>query len=265
MIKAYLHRKNTRQQRVTSPKSLLNWILPPVCAGCGRTGSNFCATCIANVTKVTQKLCMRCGAVAPNLGIVCSNCRTAHSALDKFYAATIFTGPIRPTIHAFKYQNRYGLAESLAGLMASAWPATEQYDMLIPVPLHPERKEKRGYNQAEELARHLQKSLSIPMVTDGLFRVRSTRQQVGLNKRQRNRNVMRAFEAVSQRVDGKHILLIDDVCTTGSTLLASAEALSRAGASIISAYCLAQTRNPDEHHYDDTDISIQGSKPSSIK
>lgn len=196
------------------------------------------------------KLCMRCGDVAPNLGTVCTDCRTATSTLDKFYAAVIFAGPIRPTIHAFKYQDSYGLAKPLAALMQTAWSTNEQYDCLIPVPLHPERRQKRGYNQAEELARYLETGLNMPMLTEGLFRVRSTQQQVGLNKRQRNRNVLNAFTAVREQVSGKRILLIDDVCTTGSTLLASAEALSNAGAATISAFCLAQAHNPAEHHYD---------------
>ncbi len=193
---------------------------------------------------------MRCGGAAPNLGSVCSACRTAHSSLDQLHAAVIFEGPIRPAVHALKYQGKFGLGAPLASLMADVWSGEVEFDVVMPVPLHAARQSDRGYNQSEKLAAPFAARIGKPLVVDALFRTRDTRRQVGLNERQRTKNVLNAFEAVSEHVADQRVLLIDDVCTTGSTLVASADALMRAGARGVSAYCLARAIDPRAHHYD---------------
>lgn len=221
-----------------------------MCTGCDATGSIFCAACVASITPYNAAHCWRCGLPAATLGGVCSACRTAQSPLDETFAAAYFEGSLRRSVHAFKYQGTFAAGQPLADVMWHARPALESFDVLVPIPLHAERQAARGYNQAEVLASHLSAMSGKPMLTDGLFRMRSTRRQVGLNIGQRQRNVSQAFQADGSTVAGLRILLIDDVCTTGSTLIASAEALAAAGAHHVSAFCLAKARNPREHVYE---------------
>ena len=133
------------------------------------------------------------------------------------------------------------IAEPLGRLLAQAWPRWQtDVDLIAAVPLHPERQRKRGYNQAELLAVQFSEYVNIPISRDVLFRTRYTRPQVGLQGRRRRDNVRGAFQAVRPLVEGKRILLIDDVLTTGATVRESAETLYRAGATRVTAFCLAR-------------------------
>jgi ComF family protein len=140
-----------------------------------------------------------------------------------------------------KYEGFFALSEPLGTLMIKAWPKWQQpFDIVLPIPLHPQRERSRGYNQSELLVRELQKGLGWTSCASALKRKRQTRPQLGLTASERRANVRDAFGADSDRVSGKRILLVDDVCTTGSTLASAAEALLDAGAVSISAYCLTQ-------------------------
>jgi ComF family protein len=153
----------------------------------------------------------------------------------------IFAEPIPTVIHQLKYNGYFGLAKPLAGLMVDAWPKWQMpVTLVVGVPLHPDREKKRGYNQSDLLAHHFCNQVTITQDKKALQRVRNTSPQVGLGAHERAVNVADAFVADSTRVTGKHILLIDDVCTTGSTLKAAAEALLAAGARRVSGYCLAR-------------------------
>jgi ComF family protein len=123
-------------------------------------------------------------------------------------------------------------------MLRSAFPEHESFDVLIPVPLHWRRQWQRGFNQSEMLARFLSSRCGIPVAT-ALRRVRYTAVQAGLSNTARRRNVTAAF-ACRRRLDGKRVLLIDDVMTTGSTAAACGVALRRAGASRISLLTVAR-------------------------
>lgn len=140
-----------------------------------------------------------------------------------------------------KYEGAFALAEPLGDLMATAWPRWQTpVDLVVPVALHPERERKRGYNQSTLLARRLSCKLGWQMLPESLQRTRDTRPQTRLSGSERLQNVQRAFQAQRDIVTGKHILLVDDVATTGATLAASADALLAAGAVSVSGYCLAR-------------------------
>ncbi len=143
-------------------------------------------------------------------------------------AAARLDGPWQRAIHTYKYRGRRELDETLAGpLVAAIRDASPQLAALAYVPLHPVRLRERGFNQAERLARVLGRSLRLPVV-DGLARVRPTSPQVGLREAERRQNVAGAFAWTGQRPpDG--LGLVDDVCTTGATLAATAEAIQAAG------------------------------------
>ncbi len=155
---------------------------------------------------------------------------------------------MRPAIHGLKYRQGFALAEPLAAMMLTAWPRWQMaVDKLLPIPLHADRQRERGYNQAELLATRFAAGVGLPCDTLALVRRRNTTPQVQLSGPERRRNLQQAFQADGARVQGQHILLVDDVCTTGSTLEAAAGALLEAGAASVSAYCLARTYSEREH------------------
>jgi ComF family protein len=157
-----------------------------------------------------------------------------------------YDGPLRAILHALKYGKRPSLARPVARLMvaaaASAGDLLDGVDLVVPVPLHRRRRRARGFNQAEELARHLGLEWE-----DVLRRTRATPSQTDLPAAQRHANVRNAF-AVRRRheVDGLTVLLVDDVSTTGATLDACASVLRRAGAREVRALTAARvvSRSP---------------------
>jgi len=172
----------------------------------------------------------------------CSGClRHPLQPVEQIRAAVLFAGAVPDMIHQLKYNGRFALAEPLGDLMATAWPQWEAHtDLVIGIPLHPDRKRKRGYNQSDLLASHFGRRVGLPEDHLALQRVRNTPPQVGLNAADRQTNMTNAFYAERDKVAGKDILLVDDVCTTGSTLQAAAQALLDAGAKRVSGYCLAR-------------------------
>ena len=144
---------------------------------------------------------------------------------------------LRKLIHLYKYGKVRTLARPLSGLLAQALPRDEAFDAMVPVPLYWRRRLQRGFNQAELLARGLSRHSGVPVVK-ALGRVRPTPTQAGLSNSGRRLNVARAFRA--QSVQGKRILLIDDVMTTGATAAACALALKQAGARRVALLTVAR-------------------------
>lgn len=168
-------------------------------------------------------------------------CGLNQSDLTAVLTAVAYVGPIPPAIHQLKYESHFAVAEPLAELMASAWqPHWPPIDMIVPVPLHQKRQQKRGYNQSALLAEQLGHIQAIAFADDALYRVRFTTPQVGLNSQERKHNVDDAFWA-TEIAQNKRVLLIDDVYTTGATMTAAAAALKRAGATAVYGYALART------------------------
>lgn len=205
---------------------LLDLIYPPRCVHCGARGDLLCQTCRSQCQPLEPARQPR--ALPPA------------ASLDHAAGAYPFEGAVRAAIHAFKYQNQRRLAEPLARLL----PAAPEWrpDALVPVPLHPERERERGYNQAELLARALGQRWGLP-VAGGLRRTRATAHQVGQGASERADNMRAAFAWQGRPLGAAppaKLLLIDDVLTTGATLLACAEALRQAGAREVRGLALAR-------------------------
>jgi ComF family protein len=150
---------------------------------------------------------------------------------------------LREAIHSFKYKNVRALAEPLGNLLVDFWAKLpDPVDVLVPVPLHRRRVRERGYNQAQLLAQHLGAAVSVCVVCDVLRRVRYTTSQVGLGMPERRENVAGAFSCTGNRLQGKRVLLVDDVCTTGATLEACSMALKAGGARSVWALTVARAR-----------------------
>ena len=222
----------------------LDLIFPPRCSGCRRVGERLCSRCCTQIEYISGTVCERCGYPqdAPRTGD-CDQCRRVLFPGGGLRSLAFHAGPLRQAIHALKYRHNPPLSEVLAGLMAARWPGCLPDDaILMPVPLSAERMHERGFNQAELLARHLGVQRHRPAVTDALQRTRATRSQVGLGATERRENVAGAFSADPEKVRGASVVVVDDVCTTGATLRACAEALLQSGASQVWAYTLARAR-----------------------
>jgi ComF family protein len=153
----------------------------------------------------------------------------------------LYQGLIREVIHHLKYKNLKVLAKPLGQLMAEYLSSNPlPADTLVPVPLHPKRIRQRGYNQSALLAREVGQILDLTVIEGSLIRSRNTASQVVLSAQERRSNVRQAFECKDQRLRGKQIILIDDICTTGSTLNACAVTLREIGAVSIWGLTLAR-------------------------
>lgn len=152
-----------------------------------------------------------------------------------------YDGAVLDAIHSLKFRHNVGIAPALGRLIAlSGCVPDEKIDIVAPVPLHPERLRKRGFNQSLLLARPIAESLGAEIDYTGLKKTRSTKDQIGLNEKERAENMKGAFAASPHSFDGKTVLLVDDVYTTGATIRACSSALVRAGARVY-AVTLART------------------------
>ena len=151
-------------------------------------------------------------------------------------------GPLREAIHRLKYGNEPGLASELGALLAAGIAADLargiRLDAIVPVPLHPSRQRERGYDQARALAAVAASTAGLPLRAP-LHRLRSGPAQATLGQRERQTNVRGAFAGVAGTLRGLHVALIDDVATTGATLLDAAAAARACGARTVRAYVVA--------------------------
>lgn len=223
----------------------LDWLFPPVCAGCGEHGYRLCPECHAKIRYITGNVCKVCGLPISSRRSLCVRCGDSPPPYDALRSLANYEGIIRDCIHALKYENDQSLGdffadELIALVLAERWLV----DMVIPVPLSPFRIKTRGYNQSALLAYPIAMRLSLKYRPFGMRRTRNTRSQVELSAEGRRINVKGAFEAVPEIVGEKRVLLVDDVTTTGSTIEECARALRRAGASCIYCLTLARPVNP---------------------
>ena len=215
---------------------LCDMLLDRRCAGCGGSpprDSEVCRACDGLVGRTGVALCLRClhgDAPSPRVERVCA----AHGVSRLLLAGPSFEPPLDRLIHAFKYEGSSALAPWVASLLPlppGLGDGIGREYALVPVPLHPARRAWRGYDQASLLARDASERWGVPVV-DALVRTRDHEPQARLDPERRRTNVSGAFRVDRGAVvAGRPILLVDDVATTGSTLLAAAEALEAAGAS----------------------------------
>jgi ComF family protein len=163
--------------------------------------------------------------------------------VDGIATPFLLQGLARDMVHRLKYRNMRCLAPAMGALMAEhVREHGISADVIASVPLHPRRLRDRGYNQAHLLAQAVAEGLGLPIATDALARVRPTPQQIAAGRPDRRANVANAFLAAPD-VGGLRILLVDDVCTTGATLEACADALRAAGAAKVAGLVFARTAN----------------------
>jgi len=209
--------------------------------GCGRIGCFLCSECLGKLPRLLPPFCPKCGKPQAS-GIVCPDCRRRQAEIDGIRSPFRFDGLIREAVHQLKYQNLRAIAPFLAELLADYLELSPlPGEVLVCVPLHPRRLRERGYNQSSLLARELGRRIDLLVIEDCLIRVKQAQPQVrAVNVEERRRNVADAFMCRDERVSGKQIILIDDVCTSGATLESCAVALKSKGATSVWGLTLAR-------------------------
>ncbi len=227
---------------------LLNLLYPPRCVSCGATGATLCERCIAAAPFITTRTCLLCHRPQAE-GARCYACHELPSALEAAAALCDYAPPIEIAIKRLKYRRGRAVAPALADLVVDrrlpSWLHPGATTLLLPVPLHPARERERGFNQAALLAAALAPHLDLSCDPHPIYlrRARRTRPQVGLSSEQRRQNVSFAFACdPSPAIRNAHIVLVDDVYTTGATMQDCARALREAGAAHVSGFTIARAR-----------------------
>jgi ComF family protein len=229
--------------------AILSVLLAPSCAACGApldrpTEGPVCAGCWQSILPLTPPLCDACGDPLPTWRSIstslarCPRCRRTRRQVDRSRAIGAYDGALRSIVHALKYDGRRSLARPLAALMRTRGSdLLEGIDFVVAVPLHPSRQRERGFNQAADLARWL----GFPTCR-ALRRIRATSAQASLPAGRRHQNVRGAFALTraARSLEGRIVLLIDDVSTTGATLEACARVLKGGGVAEVRALTAAR-------------------------
>lgn len=227
-----------------SAQFLANLLYPPYCVNCKAADSWLCEDCRQKIPFIVPPVCTRCGTPTPSgLPAECEQCRrNPLQHIDAIRSAAYFEdNPMRPAIHFLKYRNHKAVAAVLGQILANTCNRYQlAADVIMPVPLHPSRLRERGYNQSELLAKTMGRLLDLPVNTTILHRLKKTKSQMKLAAAERRQNVAGAFGCRSKQYTGQIVLLIDDVCTTGSTLDACAWALKQSGVARVWGVTLAK-------------------------
>lgn len=244
-------------------KMVYNWIniiqdylLPPTCILCGNPGyasRDICHSCYSQLPR-NNLCCYRCGEIleTPAAPMLCGRCLSRRPAFDETYAPFIHQGAIRHLIGTLKFGAEYKNARLLGLLLADHLTnlsgtdlhlpegcRAEKPDLILPVPLHKARYRQRGFNQAIEIGRTVAQQLQIPLDLTSCKRHRDTPHQTQLAAKKRRKNLKNAFSVIKP-IHARHIAILDDVMTTGSTAHELAYVLKQAGVSRVDVWVCAR-------------------------
>lgn len=231
------------------PRQLLSRFLdlfyPPRCCACGQIDPQpLCERCRLLLPVIRPPLCDRCG--APLSEENCTECAGKLFTFRWSRSYGTYQGGLRRAILNLKYRGWLRAVEPLGELLEHAFQATwstplQTAELILPVPIHRSRLLQRGFNQAELLAAELSARIGLPLQSGWLVRTLATRPQAGLSGTKRWENVQNAFRVKNpEGVRGKHILLVDDILTSGGTVHACASTLLEAGAACVSVLTVAR-------------------------
>ena len=227
----------------------LDVALPTLCVACREpvAGDGVCAACWAKLSFIAPPYCPRLGipfVYDPGPELLSMEAIANPPAYARARAAVRYDDVARTLVHGLKYQDRTDLAPAMGRWMARAGrELLAEADALVPVPLHWRRGWSRRYNQSGALARVIERQSGVKLVSEVLRRVRPTQQQIGLSRPQRASNVQGAFKVADSRrseIQGRRVVLVDDVLTTGATVDACARALLRAKAASVDVLVFAR-------------------------
>ena len=219
--------------------TLLDFFLPRFCPGCNKkllsNEEPVCKECLDSILIADED----------RLRVEYDKDFGPNGIIKGYYSKFVFEADktLQQIIHALKYNQKFKLGEFLGMILAEGIKTRDwQLDAIIPVPIHRLKKAERGYNQSDYIAKGLSSSLHIPYFRNTVKRTRYTESQTGLNMNDRALNVANAFKVKNQnKIKGKNILIVDDVCTTGATLKACGKVLREVGANSVYACSVATT------------------------
>lgn len=223
--------------------------LYPDCFTCNFCGDEIfdgdekatCESCKNILTFCRGNICNRCGDVIENEAKYCEMCKFEDKAFKKNRSVFLYDGKVADAIRAFKFDNAKYWYKCFSSYLVDAYKFYGYFcDLICYVPMHKKRQNNRGYNQCELLATQLGQILKIPVSCENLVKIKDTKNQVDLNFKQRKENLNGAFKVLNKsEFQGKTILLVDDVYTTGATLNNCTKTLLKAGAKAVLCLTIA--------------------------
>jgi len=229
-------------------RAALDFLLPPRCVLCGGPcgATCICAGCRKDLPWQGPH-CRRCGLpLGSARDEICGACIRKPPPFARTVSPLLYDFPADRLVQAFKYQRQLPAGRVLGRLLCEAVAQIDAAlpDTLIPVPLHPWRMLTRGFNQATDMAVYAGRAFEVQVLTSELRRRRNTPAQSGLSRKERRRNLHGAFDWRGGMKPGRHVALVDDVMTTGSTLIECARVLKRAGAKRVDVWVAARAVPP---------------------
>ena len=236
-----------------SAGALLDWLYPRHCYACGaslaeESGRILCEHCFGDLcrTRIDGPICVRCGLpLSADQDGLCGGCQSSEPHFDLARSVWPYARPAAEMIRSFKFDGDFFLGPMMIDVLPGmGWlpDVVRRADAVLPIPLHPRRKRERGYDQAHILARALARRIDRPLRSNLLSRDRYTERQTRLTPRQRQKNVRGAFSVRDGAdLEDMHLLLVDDVLTTGATAGECARQLKKARARQVTVFSLART------------------------
>lgn len=219
-------------------------LFPTRCLVCGEPGDealDLCPACLLTLPW-NVNACAGCAMPLPAPAPACAAClQRTRRPLDSVSAVCAYAAPVDRLVPRFKFHHDLAAGRLLAQLMAQAFESLPRPDALVPLPMHRARLRRRGFDQVLELARPLAHALHLPLLDNALVRVRQTDAQSTLDAKARATNLQGAFSVRPGIAPPAHVVLVDDVMTTGATLEAAADALRQAGVARVDAWVCART------------------------
>lgn len=222
-------------------------LFPPKCPGClevlkpDERAAGFCRECVKKVSFISSQYCLKCGLKLKKgeSSTYCRSCTEHSKDFDVARSTYLYKGVVKDAMYSFKYDNMRSFAEMFARDMARLHGREIMLNapqVIIPVPMYKKKQRKRGYNQAEVLAKALGKCLSLPVDSGYIVRIEDTLPMKELGRSGRVENLENAFQIANSSVKYERVILVDDIYTTGSTLEAVTRVVKRAG--VNGVYCM---------------------------
>ena len=233
----------------TSPvkllKALPGLLFPQRCPVCTKEAHDssalpLCLDCWGSIAPYRGPACRQCGVptVSVHTGL-CQSCIADPPAFSRAMSYGIYEGVLKEAMHLLKFNKHRRLAKPLARLLADL--DLPEADVIVPVPMHIRQLRQREFNQTALIANHLSRITGIPLEIDALKKIKETSAQIDVDRKERLRNLRKAF-AASESVQGQRMLLVDDVITTGATVRECARVLAKSGAIEITVIALARSK-----------------------
>jgi competence protein ComFC len=224
-------------------RSALEIVYPLSCGGCGSAGSVLCQECKDFFRPVEEtSSCSFCGTwlSAEN---VCGECTRKRPPFERGHFGFYFEGALREAVHSFKFKGRKDVGRALVRLLRpKLLHMQEAFDVIVPLPVTEKRLKERGFNQTFIIAEEISAVTGKKLVHQALYKTRETRDQYTLSRPERKKNVRGVFALRDGNVlKGKHVLLVDDLFTTGATAKEATKVLQAAGSRSVVLFALART------------------------